>query len=308
MEGRAPEPRPCRAAGCSSRGAAGVYALCGIPASEADTVKQGRPRPDADAIGELLEIMARLRDPERGCPWDLEQDFASIAPYTLEEAYEVADAIQRGDTEDLCEELGDLLFQVVFHARLASEQGLFRFADVVAGINRKLVRRHPHVFGDEAVADARAQSEAWERHKANERASKGLHNDSALAGIPVSLPALVRAQKIQRRAARVGFDWSRIEDVLAKLEEELSELRQALQERESVERLQEELGDLLFSCVNLARFVDADAESLLRDANHKFERRFRAVEALAREQRRELRACSMEELEDFWQQVKRLTG
>lgn len=267
-----------------------------------------RPEPDAGAIGELLAIMARLRNPEQGCPWDLEQDFASIAPYTLEEAYEVADAIQRGDVEDLCEELGDLLFQVVFHAQLAAEQGLFRFADVVAAINRKMVRRHPHVFGDEAVADARAQSEAWEKHKASERASKGIAGDSALAGVPVSLPALVRAQKIQRRAARVGFDWPRMEDVVDKLDEELSELKDALRARESGERLQEELGDLLFTCVNLARFLDADAESLVRDANHKFEARFRVVEALAQERRRELRNCSLEELESFWQQAKRQGG
>ena len=266
------------------------------------------PEPDAGAIGELLAIMARLRDPERGCPWDLEQDFASIAPYTLEEAYEVADAIQRADAEDLCEELGDLLFQVVFHARLAAEQDLFRFADVVAAINRKMVRRHPHVFGDAAVADARAQSEAWEKHKASERASKGIAADSALTGVPVSLPALVRAQKIQRRAAREGFDWPRIEDVVDKLDEELSELKDALRAQESGARVQEELGDLLFSCVNLARFLDADAESLVRDANHKFEARFRSVEALARQRRRELRDCSLEELEALWQQAKQQSG
>jgi len=271
-------------------------------------VKHHSTEPDAGAIGELLEIMARLRNPEQGCPWDLEQDFASIAPYTLEEAYEVADAIQRGDSEDLCEELGDLLFQVVFHAQLAAEQGLFRFADVVASINRKMVRRHPHVFGDEAVADARAQSEAWEKHKANERASKGIGGDSALAGVPVSLPALVRAQKIQRRAARVGFDWPRMGDVVDKLDEELAELKDALRTREPVERLQEELGDLLFTCANLARFLDADAESLVRDANHKFEARFRIVESLARRRSRDLRDCSLEELETFWQQAKRQSG
>lgn len=271
-------------------------------------MKHSGPEPDAGAIGELLEIMARLRNPEQGCPWDLEQDFASIAPYTLEEAYEVADAIQRGDAEELCEELGDLLFQVVFHAQLGSEQGLFRFADVVAAINRKMIRRHPHVFGDEAVSDARAQSEAWQTHKANERLSKGIVADSALAGVPVSLPALVRAQKIQRRAAREGFDWPRMEDVVDKLDEELTELKDALRARESVERVHEELGDLLFSCVNLARFLDADAESLVRAANHKFEARFRAVETLARRQRRDLRDCSLEELETFWQQAKLHSG
>jgi MazG family protein len=271
-------------------------------------MKDQRPESDAGAIAGLLQIMARLRDPDQGCPWDLEQDFASIAPYTLEEAYEVADAIQRGDVEDLCEELGDLLFQVVFHAQLAAEQDLFGFADVVAAINRKMIRRHPHVFGDDAVSDARAQSEAWEQHKAGERASKGIERDSALAGVPVNLPALVRAQKIQRRAARVGFDWSRMEDVVDKLDEELSEFKDALCARESVERLQEELGDLLFTCVNLARFLDADAESLVRDANHKFEARFRVVETLAQQRGRDLRDCRLDELESFWQQAKRLSG
>ncbi len=268
-------------------------------------MKHTSPEFDVGAIGELLEIMARLRSPETGCPWDLEQDFASIAPYTLEEAYEVADAIQRNDAEDLCEELGDLLFQVAFHAQMATEQGLFRFADVVAAINRKMIRRHPHVFGDAAVADAREQSEAWEKHKASERAGKGMHGDSALSGVPVSLPALVRAQKIQRRAARVGFDWPRTEDVVDKLDEELTELKHALSARESGERLQEELGDLLFTCVNLARFLDADAESLVRDANHKFEARFRAVEALAVQGQRDLGDCTLEELESLWQQAKR---
>lgn len=259
-------------------------------------------------VAELVEILARLRDPLNGCPWDLEQDFASIAPYTLEEAYEVADAIQRNDPDDLCEELGDLLFQVVFHARLATEKGWFGFADVVAAINRKMVRRHPHVFGDDEIADARAQSEAWEQHKAAERAARGGDDDGALSGVPVALPALVRAQKIQRRAARVGFDWEDIADVVAKLEEELQEFRQALAQREPVERLHEELGDLLFSGVNLARFVDADAESLLRDANRKFESRFRAVEALVTARGRTMKDCSLEELEAFWQEAKQRVG
>lgn len=260
------------------------------------------------AVGELVEIMARLRDPGGGCPWDIEQDFASIAPYTLEEAYEVADAIQRNDPDDLCEELGDLLFQVVFHAQLAAEKGWFEFSDVVAGINRKLVRRHPHVFGDDEIADARAQSEAWEQHKAQERAARGRDGGGALSGVPVALPALVRAQKIQRRASRVGFDWSDTADVVAKLEEELHELQEALAAGESVERLREELGDLLFSGVNLARFLDADAESLLRDANRKFENRFRVVEALAETQRRTLQDCTLEELEKFWQAAKKQLG
>ncbi|MCO6411643.1 MAG: nucleoside triphosphate pyrophosphohydrolase [Thiogranum sp.] len=260
------------------------------------------------ALHELLEIMVRLRDPREGCPWDVQQDFSSIAPYTLEEAYEVADAIQRNDPEDLCEELGDLLFQVVFHAQMASEKGWFDFADVVAAINRKLVRRHPHVFGDEEISDARAQTEAWEQHKAREREAKGDAGAGALTGVPVALPALVRAQKIQRRAARVGFDWTDTNDVVGKLDEELDELRQALAAKESSERLQEELGDLLFSCVNLARFLDADAESLLRDANHKFESRFRIVESLAQQQQRDMRECTLEELEAFWQRAKAKSG
>ncbi|MGD8614865.1 MAG: nucleoside triphosphate pyrophosphohydrolase [Gammaproteobacteria bacterium] len=262
---------------------------------------------DAGAIEELLEVMRRLRHPERGCPWDLEQDFASVAPYTLEEAYEVVDAIQRGDVEELCEELGDLLFQVVFHAQMAAEQGLFRFADVVSSINRKLVRRHPHVFGDAEVSDAREQTEAWERHKAGERARKGRNGGGALAGVPVGLPALIRAQKIQRRAARAGFDWPRMQDVIAKLDEEVAEFKEA-RESGGLDHLQEELGDLLFTCVNLARFLDADAESLLRGANRKFESRFGAMESLARASGRDLLDCSLDQLETFWQLAKRQRG
>ena len=271
-------------------------------------MSQKHPEYDTGAIGELLEIMAHLRDPDTGCPWDLQQDFATIAPYTLEEAYEVAEAIQRNDPTDLCEELGDLLFQVVFHAQMARERGWFDFSDVVTAINRKMVRRHPHVFGDEVVADARAQTEAWENHKARERAGKGPETGSALDGVPHALPALVRAQKIQRRAARVGFDWTEMEHVLDKLGEELAELREAVKAHESGERLQEELGDLLFSGVNLARFLDADAEALLRSANHKFEVRFRRVETLAGRQQRELWDCSLAELEAFWQEAKKQLG
>jgi ATP diphosphatase len=256
----------------------------------------------------LLDIMARLRDPQQGCPWDLEQDFSTIAPYTLEEAYEVAEAIERNAPDELCDELGDLLFQVVFHAQMASERGWFDFADVVNAINEKLVRRHPHVFGDEKVADASEQTLAWERHKAKERAARGVAADSVLDGVPVSLPALVRGQKIQQRAARVGFDWHDIDDVVAKLDEELTELKQALSAGESIEHMREELGDLLFSAVNLARFLKADAESLMRSANYKFDRRFRRVEQLAREAQRDLKAYSLDELEAFWQQAKSETG
>ncbi len=261
------------------------------------------------AVAELLEIMSRLRDPVAGCPWDLEQNFSTIAPYTLEEAYEVAEAIRRNDAVDLCDELGDLLFQVVFHAHLARELGWFEFSDVVTAINRKLIRRHPHVFAGESVADAGEQSTAWEQHKANERTARvGETAASALDDVAVALPALVRAQKLQQRAARVGFDWTEIKHVVDKLEEELSELKQALVAGESTQRLQEELGDILFSGVNLARFLSADAETLLRNASHKFESRFRLVERLARQQERDMQDCSLDELESLWQQAKQITG
>jgi len=262
----------------------------------------------ADGLAELLQIMARLRDPDGGCPWDLEQDFSSIAPYTLEEAYEVAEAIQRNDPADLCDELGDLMFQVIFHAQIAKEKGWFDIADVLAAINGKLVRRHPHVFGDEKIADARAQSEAWEQHKTRERAAKGAATDSALDGVPLALPALVRAQKIQRRAARAGFDWDSIKGVIAKLDEELDELKQALAAQESAERVQEELGDLLFSGVNLARFLEADAETLLRNASCKFESRFRLVERQVEQERRKMSDCTLDELEQYWQAAKQELG
>lgn len=259
-------------------------------------------------LGELLEIMARLRDPEHGCPWDVQQDFSTIAPYTLEEAYEVAEAIARNAPDELCDELGDLLFQVVFHAQMAREKGWFEFADVVSAINAKLVRRHPHVFGDEKIEDAEQQTLAWERHKASERAARGERSDSVLDGVPLALPALLRAQKLQRRAARVGFDWRERGDVVAKLEEELDELKQALAASEPLARVREELGDILFSAVNLARFVDADAEALLRDANEKFSARFRLVEELAAQQQRDMRDCTLDELEAWWQQAKRTLG
>ena len=263
---------------------------------------------DPGAIAELLNIMAQLRDPDGGCPWDLEQDFSTIAPYTLEEAYEVAEAIQRNDAGDLCEELGDLLFQVVFHAQMAKEKGWFGFADVVTAINEKMIRRHPHVFADDEVADAEAQTQAWEQHKTQEKISKGQDSAGMLDDVPVALPALVRAQKLQRRAAGVGFDWSDISEVIAKLEEELDELKRALAEGESEQRLQEELGDLVFSGVNLARFLNADAEALVRSANYKFETRFRIVEKLAKEQCRDMRECSLDELETLWRKAKQEAG
>lgn len=285
-----------------------VYALCGRFESRGVNLNRKVLQSDTGAIADLLKIMARLRDPGGGCPWDLEQDFSTIAPYTLEEAYEVAEAIQRNDSDDLCEELGDLLFQVVFHAQMAKEKGWFDFADVVSAINQKMIRRHPHVFADEEVADARSQSEAWERHKAQEKADKGLKTKGVLDDVPVALPALVRAQKLQRRAAGVGFDWSDIRDVIEKLEEELGELKLALSEGESRQRLQEELGDVIFSGVNLARFLDTDAEALVRNANYKFETRFRIVEELAKQQRCDMRECSLDELETLWQKAKQQSG
>jgi len=228
-------------------------------------------------MDDLIAVMRRLRDPVNGCPWDREQTFRSIAPYTLEEAYEVADAIEREDFGALRDELGDLLFQVVFHARMAEESGAFDFAAVASGLVAKMRRRHPHVFGEAQIADAKAQTDAWEAHKASERNAR---DEGVLDGIPVALPALARAQKLGRRAARVGFDWPDSEGVLAKLAEEARELGQAIAERAAVpEAVEEELGDLLFTVANLARHLDVDAEAALRRAGLKFERRFRAMEA-----------------------------
>jgi MazG family protein len=227
------------------------------------------------AIERLLGIMARLRDPVRGCPWDLAQDFRSIAPHTIEEAYEVADAIERADFGALCEELGDLLFQVAFHARLADERGAFAFEDVVSAICDKLVRRHPHVFGDAVVADAADQTRAWERMKHEERTARGAQG--ALADVPAALPALSRAHKLGRRAADAGFDWPDAAGPRAKVDEELAELDRAAVTGDSAAR-EAELGDLLFSVVNLARHLDVDPESALRRANDRFVRRYQYVE------------------------------
>jgi ATP diphosphatase len=258
------------------------------------------------AIPRLLQIMARLRDPEGGCPWDLKQDYASLVPFTLEEAYEVADAIERGDFDDLRDELGDLLFQVVFYAQLASEQGRFGFDEVAGAIADKLVRRHPHVFGDQAVGDAEEQTRAWERHKAQERAARAEVGAApgALEGVSLALPALVRAQKLQRRAAAVGFDWDDIVPVADKVEEELQECRAELNQVHRARALHREIGDLLFACVNLARHAGCDAESALRDANAKFERRFRAVERRLHDNGRQADEVTLEELDRLWDAVK----
>ena len=255
----------------------------------------------SEALDRLLAIMVRLRDPEHGCPWDREQDFATIAPYTIEEAYEVADAIARSDWAALKDELGDLLFQVVFHARMAQEQGLFDFDDVAAAIADKMVRRHPHVFGTAEIASAAAQSVAWEEHKARERHAAGIAK-SVLDGVALALPALLRAVKIQSRAARIGFDWPDAAAVLPKLAEEIDELGREIAAGSGRDANEDELGDLLFAVANLARKLDLDPEAALRRATAKFERRFRQVEAraVAAGIGRDLDA-----LEALWQQVKR---
>ncbi len=256
-------------------------------------------------VERLLAIMARLRDPDSGCPWDVRQDFRSIAPYTVEEAYEVADAIEHEDWPHLCEELGDLLFQTVFHAQMAAERGWFGFDDVVRTISDKLVRRHPHVFADAKIASAGEQTRAWEDHKQAERAARGGSEAGVLGGIPKALPALVRAAKLQKRAARVGFDWDDAAGVLDKLEEEIAELRTALAE-DRHEAVAEEVGDLLFTCVNLARRTGVDPESALRDANGKFQRRFGYIEERLAEQGREPGPdVDLAELDALWEQAKR---
>ncbi len=252
----------------------------------------------------LLEIMARLRATEGGCPWDLEQTYASLVPYTLEEAYEVAEAIAQGDFDELRDELGDLLFQVVFYARIAEEEGRFTFADVAGAIAEKLVRRHPHVFGDAQVRDAQHQTAAWEQHKARERAERSEGPASAIDGVALALPALVRAQKLQRRAARVGFDWDRVDAVADKVAEELEECRQELASGEGHAALQEEIGDLLFACVNLARHAGVDAEAALRDASGKFERRFRAVERRLAAEGSSVQEADLEQMDRHWDEVK----
>jgi ATP diphosphatase len=257
-----------------------------------------------DKIQRLLAIMARLRDPARGCPWDREQDFTTIAPYTIEEAYEVAEAIAENDIAALKDELGDLLFQVVFHARMAEEQGAFDFGEVVQNITDKMLRRHPHVFGDVEIADAAAQTLAWEEHKAQERRAKsGTGKESALDGVGVALPALTRAEKIQKRAARVGFDWPAAAPIFDKIEEEIAELRAEL-DANVAERVEDELGDLLFAVANLARHLDVDPETALRKATRKFERRFRRVETLLAESGKTPSGSTLDEMEAQWRRAK----
>ena len=238
-------------------------------------------RPSTEtAIAELLAIMARLRDPEDGCPWDLKQTFDTVVPYTVEEAFEVAEAVARRDYPELREELGDLLLQVVFHSQMAREQGLFDFAEVVAVLNEKMIRRHPHVFGDDGAADAEAVKVNWELIKAGERARKGREQASALDGVPDGLPALQRACKLQKKASKVGFDWRQTGPVRDQVGLELAELDQALEEGDR-DAIEDELGDVLFSMVNLARHLKLDPDLALRRASDKFEGRFRKVESLA---------------------------
>jgi nucleoside triphosphate diphosphatase len=254
-------------------------------------------------ITELLEIMARLRDRERGCPWDVEQTFATIAPYTVEEAYEVADAIERDDMGALRDELGDLLLQVVFHAQMAREAGHFAFGDVVESICDKLVRRHPHVFGEARIDGAAAQTRAWEDVKQREREASG--DASALAGIARGLPEWLRAVKLQQRAARVGFDWPDADPVFDKLHEELDEVRAELAAPErDMARLEDEIGDVLFVCANLARHAKVDPGAALRRANAKFERRFRRMEALAAGRGTTLAGLTLQQQDALWDEAK----
>ncbi len=261
---------------------------------------------DIRRIDALLAIMARLRDRERGCPWDVEQTFASIAPYTLEEAYEVADAIERGHLSDLKDELGDLLLQVVFHSQMAAEARAFSFADVVEAICSKMIRRHPHVFGDATVASADAQTTAWEEHKRRERAERGPAAGGLLGDVPLALPALVRALKLQKRAASVGFDWRERGAIMAKLAEEIGELNEAIDAGAPRAKLTDELGDILFVVANLGRHLGVDPEEALRGTNAKFVRRFAHVEAAVAASGRKLGEASLEEMDAAWDDAKRL--
>ena len=257
-------------------------------------------------LDRLLRVMAALRDPQRGCPWDREQDWASIAPHTIEEAYELADAIRRADVGDVRDELGDVLFQVVFQARIAEERGLFNFDDVARGIAEKLERRHPHVFGDATIEDAAAQTRAWERHKQAERAARG-QGTGALDGVTLGLPALTRAAKLGARAARVGFDWPDAASVLDKVTEEVGELQHELQAGDA-DRTRAELGDLLFALVQASRHLGVDPEAALREANAKFERRFRHVEAALAVDGLAAGDVDMARLESLWVVAKREIG
>jgi MazG family protein len=250
---------------------------------------------------DLLELMARLRDPEHGCPWDRAQTYATIVPHTIEEAYEVADAIARADWAELRDELGDLLFQVVFYAQIAREEGRFDFAAVARGIVEKMTRRHPHVFGDEKYADAAEQTAAWERIKAAEKTARPA---GTLDGVPLALPGLTRAVKLQKKASKVGFDWGAVEPVLAKIEEEIAEIRHEIASAAPVERVADELGDVLFAVANLARHLQIDPEAALRGTNAKFERRFRRIEQWLAEDGRTPTDSTLAEMDALWERAK----
>lgn len=263
----------------------------------------------ATPIEKLIDVMARLRDPDGGCPWDLEQSFATIAPYTIEEAYEVADAIASGDKAVLLTELGDLLFQVVYYAQMSREEGGFDFDAIAAAACEKMIRRHPHVFGDVRVDDAKSQTRAWEAHKAEERSIETADENEparALSGVARALPALIRADKLAKRAARVGFDWPTTADVIAKIEEELAETREAVAEDCNAARMKDEIGDLLFAVANLARKLDIDPEEALRGTNEKFTRRFRYLEDRLAERGKMPQQSSLEEMDSLWNEAKGL--
>ena len=259
-------------------------------------------RADA-AVSDLLDLMARLRSPDSGCPWDREQNFASIAPYTIEEAYEVADAIARGDMADLRDELGDLLFQVVFHAQMAQEAGAFDFADVTRGVVAKMTRRHPHVFADAQARTAEEQTRAWEEIKADERHTKSKGSTGLLSDVPTAMPALTRAVKLSKRAARVGFVWAEIGEVMTKLHEEVGELEAEIAGGDRA-RIADELGDVLFVCANIARHLEIDPEDALRDSNAKFTRRFEFIERALGAQGRTPAQSDLAEMEALWQAAK----
>lgn len=255
-------------------------------------------------MDKLLEIMEKLRDPKDGCAWDVEQDFKTIAPYTIEEAYEVAEAIENDDMEALKDELGDLLFQAVFHARMAEESGHFKFSDVVDAISDKMIRRHPHVFGDANYRDAEEQTVAWEEQKAKERAEKS--QKSMLDGVTVGLPALSRAVKLQKRAARVGFDWPEVSQVIDKLQEEMLELSEELtKNKQDQEKIEEEFGDMMFVYANLARHLKIDPEKALRKANSKFTYRFNKIEQYVDKKKKKFNEYTLDQLEDLWVKAKK---
>lgn len=262
------------------------------------------PENTINHIEKLLAIMAALRNPETGCPWDIEQDFASIAPYTVEEAYEVTDAIERKDMHDLKDELGDLLFQVVFHAQMAKEQGAFDFDDVVAAINSKLLRRHPHVFDGERIDNKQQLAQRWEQHKQNERIKK--NNNRILDDVPNRLPALRWSQKLQQRAASAGFDWPSIKPVFDKLDEEVQELKHEIKCSDNQQRIMDEYGDVLFVCVNLAMHLNLNAEQSLRYANNKFINRFTLMERLVEQGGASYDSLSLQKMEEYWQRAKEI--